>query len=219
MMTRESTWGSRAADARPIAWTLVALGALWFVLVLVAGRRGVFVAGPSRPPLPVLAAVIGPPAAFAVAYGMSRRFRDFALAIDPRLLTAIQMWRVLGGVFLVLYAFGLLPALFAWPAGLGDMAVGVAALFVLRAMLVNASGWPRRVRWLNLAGLTDFAAAVGTGVLTSNSTLGLLADPTPWADLGALPLSLIPTFAVPLWIVAHMIALLQLRRPRGHAPA
>jgi hypothetical protein len=30
--------------------------------------------------------------------------------------------------------------------------------------------------------------------------------------MGLLPLSLIPTFAVPLWIIFHMISLLQLRR-------
>jgi hypothetical protein len=32
------------------------------------------------------------------------------------------------------------------------------------------------------------------------------------ASLGALPLSLVPTFAVPLWTLMHVISLLQLRR-------
>ena len=45
----------------------------------------------------------------------------------------MQTWRVLGGTFLFLYAFDLRPALFAFPAGLGDMAVGVGAVFVLLA--------------------------------------------------------------------------------------
>jgi hypothetical protein len=30
--------------------------------------------------------------------------------------------------------------------------------------------------------------------------------------MGGLPLSLIPTFAVPLWTIAHIISLIQLRR-------
>jgi hypothetical protein len=92
------------------------------------------------------------------------------------------------------------------------MGVGVAAVCVLHATLVGAPDWPRRVWWLNVAGLLDFAGAIGTGVLTSNTTLGLFASDVPRADLGALPLSLIPTFAVPLWTIVHVISLLQLRR-------
>jgi hypothetical protein len=49
-------------------------------------------------------------------------------------------------------------------------------------------------------------------VLSSNSSLGLLADGRSYVSLGELPLSLVPTFAVPLWIIFHMISLLQLRR-------
>ncbi len=105
--------------------------------------------------------------------------------------------------------------LFAWSAGLGDAAVGLAAPFVLLAMLRDVPNWRRRVFWLNIAGLIDFAAALGTGVLTSNSALGLLADGLPRANLGELPLSLVPTFAVPLWIIFHMISLLQLRHARS----
>ena len=200
------------ARAHSIAWTLAALVGAWFLVVLVAGSRDVFVSGPSRPPLPLLIAIVGPPALFAVAYRLSRRFQDRALAIDLRLLTALQTWRVLGGVFLFLYAFALLPGLFAWPAGLGDMGVGVAAVFVLYAMMTGAPGWRRRVWWLNVMGLVDFAGAVVTGVLSSNTALGLFADGAPRAEMGALPLSLIPTFAVPMWIIIHMISLLQLRR-------
>lgn len=173
------------------------------MLILVAGSRDVFVAGPSRPPLPLLVAVVGPPALFALGYRLSRRFRDYVLGIDLRVLTAVQTWRVIGGVFLVLYAFGLLPGLFAWPAGLGDVTVGVAAVFVLHAMMVGAPDWRRRVWWLNIAGLVDFAGAVGTGVLTSNTTLGLLASGASRADMGAWPLGLIPTIAVPLLIIAR----------------
>jgi hypothetical protein len=33
--------------------------------------------------------------------------------------------------------------------------------------------------------------------------------------MGALPLSIVPTFAVPLWTIIHVISLLQLRRTTG----
>ncbi len=37
--------------------------------------------------------------------------------------------------FLTLYSYGVLPGIFAWPAGLGDMAIGVTAPLVLSALL------------------------------------------------------------------------------------
>jgi len=201
---------------RGFARTLGMLIVAWFVVAVAAGAGGAFVAGPARPPLPLLVAVLGPLLLFALAYRLSRRFRDYALALDLRLLTAMQAWRVFGGVFLVLYAFGMLPGLFAWPAGAGDVAVGLSAVFVLYATIVGAPSWRQRVWWLNVFGLLDFVGAVGTGLLTSNTTLGVFASDAPRVDLGAMPLSLIPTFAVPLWTLMHFVSLLQLRR--GVAP-
>jgi hypothetical protein len=185
---------------------------IWLAGVLALAAAGAFAGSPTQPPLGLFLAVVLPPLLFALLYRLSPRFRAFALAIDLRWLTVIQAWRVIGVAFLTLYAFGLLPGLFAWPAGLGDTAVGLAAPFVLMAILHGAPDWPRRVFWLNIAGLVDFAGAIGTGVLTSNSSIGFLADGLPHADLGALPLCLVPAFAVPLWIIFHMISLLQLAR-------
>jgi hypothetical protein len=205
------------ATARPwTGWSApAAILAIWFAGIVALAAADAFAGAPTQPPLGIFLAIVLPPLLFALLYRLSGRVRAFALAIDLRWLTAIQGWRVIGGMFLVLYVFGLLQGLFAWPAGVGDLAVGLAAPFVLMAILQDAPGWPRRVFWLNIAGLVDFAIAVATGVLTSNSALGLLADGAPHADLGELPLSIVPTFAVPLWTIFHMISLLQLRRARS----
>ena len=196
--------------------------AAWFLAALWGSAAGVFQSAPSRAPLALLVAVIGPPIVFAVAYRLSRQIREFVLGIDLRLLTAIQTWRVIGIMFLALHAFGVLPGLFAWPAGLGDVAVGVAAAFVLLAMVRDAPTWRRQVVWLNIAGLTDFLVAVGTGVLSSDPSFGFVDAGAARASLAELPLSLVPTFAVPLWIIFHMISLIQVARsvrPEIHAPA
>ena len=204
-----------SADRRKVSSILTASLAVWFLLVLAAGYAGVFESGPSRPPLAVLLAVAAPPLIFGALYRASRRVRDFVLATDLRLLTAIQSWRVIGVMFLVFYAFGLLPGVFAWPAGAGDLAVGLAAPFVLLSMLRQSPTWRLRVLWLNVAGLLDFVGAVGTGVLVSNNAIGLAADGAARVSLGSLPLSLIPTFAVPLWTIFHIVSLLQLARTAG----
>jgi hypothetical protein len=213
MTTLGLTWTAHDSRSDRTLTSILAsaLGA-WFLIVLVAGSRGVFVTPPSEPPLPVLAAILVPLALFAILYRWSTRFRAFVLGLDLRVLTAVQAWRVLGAMFLALYAFDLLPGLFAWPAGVGDAAVGVGAVFALRAMLHDTPNWRRGVWWLNIAGLLDFVGAVGTGVLTSTTALGFFASDAPRASLAALPLSLVPTFAVPLWIMFHAISLLQLRR-------
>jgi hypothetical protein len=210
----ELTWREPGKGADPaLAVLIVLIVAAWLLAVVLGGVAGVFESGPSRPPLPILAAVAVPLGVFGLAYVLSPQFRDFVLSLDLRMLTAAQSWRVIGGMFIFLWAFDLLPALFAFPAGLGDVAVGIAAVFVLRAVIDEAPGWRRKVLLLNLAGLLDFAGAFATGILTSNSSLGLLAGEKveQWASMDSMPLSLIPTFAVPLWIILHLISLLQLR--------
>ena len=93
-----------------IGWAILAL---WFTGPLAAGAAGVFEQGPTEAPLPIIAAVAFPVLVFALAYRGSTRFREFALGLDLRFLTALQGWRVIGGVFIVLYFYGMLPGLFA----------------------------------------------------------------------------------------------------------
>jgi hypothetical protein len=194
---------------------LILVGLIWLLVIVIAGEAALFEAGPGRPPLPLAVAIVLPLAIFLVAYRLSETFRQFVLGLDLRLLTAVQAWRVFGGVFLFLYGLDLGPALFSLPAGVGDVAVGIAAVFVLLAMLDGRPNWRRRVLLLNLGGLLDFAVAIATGILTSNSALGLFAPATPMPSMGLLPLSLVPSFLVPLWTLFHFASLLQLRRTAG----
>ena len=211
------------AKVRPYgAYVALVLG-VWFLSILYAGFAGWFQAGPGQPPIGVPLAIAVPPALFALAYRSSRGLRELVLSVDLRLITALQAWRVIGGGFLVLYIFGLLPGLFAYPAALGDLAVGIAAPFLAAQVTRGAEGWQRRLTWFNVFGLFDFAVAVGTGVLTSPSSLGVFAGPhaEQYANMGALPLSVVPTFLVPAYIILHATALLQLahRRDVARLPA
>jgi hypothetical protein len=99
--------------------------AIWFGLVFLLGANGAFVRPPGAPPFPILIGATVPLVVFVAAYLGWGAFRASVLAADLRLLTAIQAWRAGGLGFLALYAHGVLPGLFAWPAGLGDIAIGV----------------------------------------------------------------------------------------------
>ncbi len=193
-------------------WRTAAVLALWFAAALVVGAAGLFRADPSQPPLVLLIAIAGPPIVFALAYRGSAAFREFVLSLDLRLLTAVQSWRVIGGVFVAFNAHRLLPALFAYPAGYGDLLVGALAPFALLALIDRRPGWQRSVLRLNILGLLDFVGAIATGLLASDGPLGLLRGDISTGPLTELPLVLIPGFAVPLWILVHITTLLQLRR-------
>src|SRR5882762_7912945 len=94
--------------------------AVWFVVVFVLGAAGKFVAPPGTPPLPIFIGAVGPIVVFLAAYWSS---------------AAIQAWRAGGLGFLALYAHGVLPGAFAWPAGLGDIAIGTTAPWIAMALV------------------------------------------------------------------------------------
>lgn len=149
---------------------------------------------------------------FAAGYLGSDAFRALILAADLRLLTAIQAWRAGGLGFLALYAHGILPGLFAWPAGLGDIAIGVTAPWVALALIRRPTYVASRqfVVW-NLLGILDLVVAVSTGALSSGFVAGLVEKVTT-APMTQLPLVLIPAYFVPLFIMLHLAALFQARQ-------
>jgi hypothetical protein len=116
-------------------------------------------------------------------------------------------FRVEGLVFLLYLALGHLPAVFALPAGLGDLATGLAAPLAARRL---ARGTGRRAAWwFNAFGLTDLITALTLGGLTEYQLLHVTPSGAPIAQL---PLALIPTVGVPILFVLHITSLLTLAR-------
>lgn len=186
--------------------------ALWLGLVFVLGLRGAFIGGPDSPPLPIFLGFALPLVAFFVTYFAWSRFRAFILSADLRLVTAIQGWRWAGLGFLSLYAHGLLPGLFALPAGLGDMAIGITAPWIVLGLLQHPSfvSSQRFVIW-NILGIVDLVVAVSMGTISSGFLHGITGNVTTSA-MAKLPLVLIPAYIVPLFIMLHFTALSQVRR-------
>jgi len=177
----------------------------WFSFALVAGARHLFENNENRIGVAVAGAASAPILLFVLWFGVSERFREFVLSLNPRILTFAQTWRVLGVVFVVLESFRLLPAVFAWPAGYGDIAIGLTAPFVAWK-LADPSHRGRFILW-QVLGITDLVFAVGLG------TTARLLSPgaATMAPMTMLPLSLVPTFLVPLFFIFHVISILQAR--------
>jgi hypothetical protein len=125
-----------------------------------------------------------------------------------------------GTAFLAMMALGHLPALFALPAGLGDIAAGIAAPLVARyaGRGHGAQGGSRRAAlWFNAFGMTDLVVAMTLGALTGFQLINVTPSGAPISEL---PLALIPTAAVPLLFALHITSVSALARtPRAPLPA
>jgi hypothetical protein len=185
--------------------------ALWLVVVLLLGAAGAFVRPPGTPPLPILIGVAAPLAVFLTAYWGSAAFRAYVRSTDLPLAAAIQAWRAGGLGFLALYAHGVLPGVFAWPAGLGDIAIGVTAPWVALALARRGGFGASRVFvvW-NLLGILDLVVALGVGALSS--LVATSAGEVTTGPMAQLPLVLIPAYLVPLFIMLHLASLIQAQR-------
>lgn len=145
-----------------------------------------------------------------IAVLLATRIPVMARILAARGTTARLVWphtvRVLGVLFLIAMAQGTLPAAFALPAGLGDMATGVAAILLARR-------WkPGRAVWFNVLGLVDLVVAVTLGMLGGLATHPILAVSPSTLAMTLLPLTLIPTTVVPLDAALHVFSLARLRR-------
>ena len=76
-------------------------------------------------------------------------------AVPQSWIVGVQLYRALGVIFLILYAGDRLPGLFAWPAGLGDILVGLLAPFVAMAYARRPEENARTVAAWNIFGLAD----------------------------------------------------------------
>jgi hypothetical protein len=187
------------------------VGALvWFGVIWWLAAQGTFVNQPDRPPAMVAIGFAAPILLFLIALRVSPAFRDRVVSVPPLFLIAVNGWRFVGLGFVMAWVEGLLPGGFAWPAGLGDIAMAVTAPFVA-ARVAGNDGFRYRSTFLlwNLFGIADFLDAVLWGTVYSWPGSG--ASVTT-ALMQRLPFALIPCFFVPLVAMGHITLLLQRRR-------
>jgi hypothetical protein len=180
--------------------TLVLLGWLCFAV----GLAGWF---QNASALAVAATVWTLTALVLLACWKVRTIRACVLNVDVRWLVLLHLTRLFAGAyFLVLCQRRQLPCAFATPAGLGDIFVAVLALAVVGAMRTQFAKM-FLLSW-NTLGLIDIIL-----VVSSAFRFGL----KDWQSMHALrelPLSLLPTFLVPLIIASHVLIFVRLIRAR-----
>lgn len=131
-------------------------------------------------------------------------------AVPQAWIVGVQLYRALGVVFLVLYAAGRLPALFAWPAGVGDIVVGLSAPLVGYAYARAPRESAGVVRAWNVLGILDLVVALTTGFLTAPSLISPIEVHPSSELMTMLPMVMVPVYLVPLSIVLHIGSLVKL---------
>jgi hypothetical protein len=185
---------------------LYALLLLWGALAAAAGAAGWVESSPFPPPAIAGALVL----AGLAAWALSIRFRAWVRAVPMGALVAIHLVRFVGAWFIVLYRRGDLPFAFAVPGGWGDILAGASAVALLLGAIPARTAARRLVvlAW-NVFGLLDILFVVFTAARL------YLADPQQLAPLSRLPLSLLPTYFVPLVVLTHLRIFGWLREARA----
>jgi hypothetical protein len=199
MTTNPSPPGATGAGPAPLPATVAAGLGVWFVLAAAVGATGRLESLP-RPALQGIIAVLTIAALAACRVGP--RLREWSMTGDIRWLIGLHTLRLAAALaFFWYYRQGELPWAFAVPGGIGDAAVALLAAAVMFH--------PRRVPVLlwNALGLLDIL-----GVVVTAARCGI-ADPASMAPLARLPLSILPTFLVPLIIASHVLIFVRLLRP------
>ena len=182
---------------------LVALGA-WFALVLAIGATGAL--SPAGGGVPALGlAVVLPVAALVSAYFALPSVRNAMTTTPLPALIAVHAIRLLGVMFLVLYAKGRLPAPFAPSAGWGDVFIGATALPLAWAVTrFGARVRPLIVLW-SAVGVADLVVAVTLGALSAPGPLQVFVGPPDSSPMTSLPWLIIPGFLVPILFFIHIV--------------
>lgn len=180
---------------------------LWFGAAVAAGH---FQLLPRLPAFALPGLVLALTSSLLLLYFRVSAVRAWVDSLDLRSLVLVHLTRFVGIYFLVLLQRGELPRAFALPAGVGDLIIATMALPVAFAPLAAGPRHRAIVIW-NVAGLVDILFVIATAARLN------FADPAQLRAFTYLPLSLLPTFLVPLIVATHVVIFA--RTARTQAPA
>jgi hypothetical protein len=183
-----------------VSWLLWGALAAWICLWDIPGALG-------------LPGALIVPAAWILPSALIWIFRKRLLVhpLSMKGIIALQIFRVIGGVFLIEMERGHLPGIFAYPAGWGDILAGLVALFVVVIYWKKPTVSHWAVYLVLAVGMLDFLSAFFFGFTSNRGPLHLFAQDFE-NQLIAFPTGMIPLFLVPYALFFHILSLAQLHR-------
>ena len=128
-------------------------------------------------------------------------------SLSQKWLVGLQLFRAIGAVFLIEMTRGNIPGIFAYPAGIGDILVALAALAVLLRYRKATTIPPVPVFLVIVLGAADFLSAFFFGFTSSETPLQLFFPAVP-NNVIVFPTGMIPLFLVPYAIFFHTLSAL-----------
>lgn len=191
---------------------IAAVGGGWVGLAMDLGATGRLAFSPDFP-APLIGVLLAAPLlAIGVLAATSQKVRASLLGIPLQLLIGLNALRVLGVLFLLDFVAGTVRGPFPFFAGFGDIITG--ALAIPLALSITASKAPsaRAIAGWNAFGVLDLIVAVGLGITSApGSPVQLIHAGVGSQAMAQLPLCLVPTVLVPMYLVMHGIVAAQLR--------
>ena len=177
----------------------------WYLIILIPGIMGFYTLDPLFAPNIFFG--------FLILFHLLRKayysksVQAVADKIPVPFIIGIQVFRLIGFVFLILWARGTLPAIFAFPAGIGDIIVGLTAPFVALLFYLKKPYSRKLAIWWNYLGIADLVIAISVGILAFSRPIPFIPI-TPTTEL----MSLFPLVMVPLDFLLHFLSLRVLKK-------
>jgi hypothetical protein len=190
-----------------VAFIVAGFLASWLGIAILVGDGANYpIPLESRQGISGLVALI-PTVIAVIALFTSKSLRAINTATPSAWLIGIQTYRVAGIMFIYPFVtYGILPAGFGYPAGIGDALTGIFAPIVALMVAQNrAHALKWAVAW-NLFGMLDLIDATATALIFQAPVLGIY------------PIALVPLFlGPPLGILTHVLSLRNLAVTRSGA--
>ena len=185
---------------------------VFLVYVSFFSLKGTFDVNSLPPKVTVWAGL--PLAIFLFAFiGNTPLFKTLLRSITLESLIAVHIFRVVGVFFIILYSYRLLPATFAFFAGLGDIITAILALPVAKMVAKRRPGWKMAVYAWNIFGIMDVVDLLTIAVIIgANGNL---------REMTIFPFSWFPAFAPATILFLHTAVfrkLYQLKKSTSNLP-
>jgi len=170
--------------------------------------------GNALPPKPVIFLIVPLLLILFLLERKSSLFKKLFDAIPIETLINIHIFRLIGGWFLIMGHYELLPSGFALRTGWGDILSGLPALLTTHLVFKKKS---ININWAyawNIFGLLDILAVVASAIVTTFQVYNNPNLENGVLELTRFPFALIPAFAPATLIFLHILTFKKLQQIR-----
>jgi hypothetical protein len=202
--------GMGSDSAKNIQFGIFGFYIIYLAYVSLLSVKGVF-ADNAVPPKMLVFATLPLAIILFVVVGNTRLFKTLLRSITLESLIALHVFRLLGAFFIMLYFYHLLPARFAFSAGMGDIITAIFALPVAKMVSRGKPGSIRAAYAWNIFGILDIVTLLVIAVITAIKSVtsgeqGILLE------MNIFPFVWFPAFAPATILFLHTVIFRKLRQ-------